>query len=467
MYFKILVSLIFLSSLKNSKSDIVVLIKEDSSNVNSVLLTNIVEAVKGGNLQHPNELIGSQQLTIKNWYTIIEQLYSSKSDWIILLAKYGSSVEFGTNKLTCYAALRNFLQEKQTNEQFISDMFAFKKNNPEFTESTLPILNNPYLQFLVFEADTVRSVSKLFEETFVVNADIDVTKAIQQINWDKLAEQEISYVKTTETTAIQQLLTESLLKIYNRLDLNRLLYKVPQIADNVENNKLFKAYFYGSLWNCVAAKGGAQAQYLTKLSEVIESYVQNANLKIGSDYFNKYFNHLTKSIPSVLRNLLSSNENKIPVILKNVKYDEYLYSINWDKNWETAPANFGQSYYPVYTWRKRTVDETGKYFIEYENGHFWIRSGLDERRYVDLSHATNAHNPIIPPRSDKTALNIIPSAESSTQFYIQGVLTQHYMYAGSDDQAEDTGRRTIFSDGTWASRDTSYLWEISSFRIIN
>lgn len=166
-----------------------------------------------------------------------------------------------------------------------------------------------------------------------------------------------------------------------------------------------------------------------------------------------------------LQLLVANNGNKAPVAIKNVKYQEYLYSINWDKTWKTAPSNLGQSYYPVFTWRKKTVDETGKFFLESHDGRFWIRSGLDESRYVDSSHPTHVHNPVTS-RSDKLAVNIIPSAHNPDQYYIQNVLTQHYVYAGTDDQAEDSGRRTIFSDGT-PPGDESYLWEITQFKVVN
>lgn len=230
-----------------------------------------------------------------------------------------------------------------------------------------------------------------------------------------------------------------------------------------ESNKIIQACLYGSIHYAMSTNGDLENPNLFKLAYNIESHINNVRHNVAKEYFNYYFKQLRESFHGCIRSIAQFLN---PFLIKSTRYNEYLYVVIWVSynNWTTTPADLrGKEYESVFTWAPGDMDNTGKFLLEYEykHGRFWIQSGFYPERYLDTSHESHAHAPIIRSQLEKIAVRLLPSDKDNENCYIQNFESHHFIYAGDDDAKENSHRRTIFINGTRENRQSSYLWKFS------
>lgn len=251
---------------------------------------------------------------------------------------------------------------------------------------------------------------------------------------------------------------------YFSLDANLLIDKLENITLLSKNNEIFKAHVYGALLNIILRSNHIENEYLFKLAYAIQKQLKNTQYRSVENYLRS----LIVSLPGCVRSIVTVSSST-GYLIKNVQYGEYIYTVLYSSNhhWRSTPPDLdGASYSPILAWVPKWMDDTGKFYLEFENNTFWIRSGSDLSRYVDTSHNTYVHSPVLRGHSSWTAVNILPSDANSDNCYIQNVKLGNYMYAGADATKENAERRVIFSNGKRSSRDPSYLWNFSPFKLI-
>lgn len=395
-----------------------------------------------------NELVETtgEKITINYWDDIIQQMSNLRNESIILPVSFGISMKFGYSKLAFYFRLQKLYKEKLHNK-----IIASQPNH-----SVTEIINISLSQLKLFDENIMKELSAGIEESLS-----DTGSVLQKISWHELAREDLIEVGNTQRLSIQKMLDESLLRIYSHLDVNQFLDKDQRLDTYSESNKILQVMVYGALRHAMSMKNNGKSPYLFKLAFLIRNHRKYVRHIIATEYFEQYLEQLTQSFNGCIRNIVKEETLKI----KNVKYEEYLYVTAWDKNWRTTPAHFSpNTYYPLFSWIPRVLDETGRFFVEFENDRLWIRSGSDPRRYVDTSCGSPVHTPISD-RTDWNAVVITPSDVDSENCYIQNFNTRKYMYSASNDYNEDTARRQTFSNGTNPS-DSSYLWNFSAFSVI-
>lgn len=94
--------------------------------------------------------------------------------------------------------------------------------------------------FLEFEEKIITTLRKMFEESLIRNIDPEANRTLEEIQWNKLAEEDISLMKDEKLTVIQQLFNETLPHIYFGLDVNQLIDRIQNIDNDTESNKIYK-----------------------------------------------------------------------------------------------------------------------------------------------------------------------------------------------------------------------------------
>lgn len=391
-------------------------------------VSELLQAIREQNFVHSIQIIetSSQNEQVFDWNSIVKDISASQAKPEILLAQFGKSLKFGTDKLAFYLAFARFAE-----------------------------INNVLSAQAELEEELRKSFGKLFKDLLDLNAKVEALRILNEIQWYKLYE----HTEDVKTLKIQILVNEALTNVYSDLDLGRFITELEIIENNSENNQVYKLILYRALKQTISLK--EDNELLLRLAYSIRNYSKNSNLK------KEYFDELQRLLNTFHVCLRVAVNEPNGFLIRSVKYDEYLYTpLKGRKHqWSKYPAGIDESTYnPLLTWFKKTADDTAQFFVESDDNRFWIRSGFYPERFVDTSDSTYAY---FSARLPKNAVKIIPSDKDNENCYIQNWVTGNYLYAGSDNEKQDETRRTIFSNGLHNSRDSSYLWNFSSFRQIN
>lgn len=422
---------------------------------------NVTKAIRQQNFKLANKIIelNPEGLTAKDWNIILSDIFNLDAHPEDLLARFGASIKFSTNKLIFYLVFRGFV--KDASNDIVGSVLARVEISSELCEGSLT--------FSKFEEDVIVSLGKFLEESFIRNVDPEATKVLEGIQWDKLAQEDVSFLNDTKLSAIQHLFNETLTQIYFHLNVDQLIDRIRNGSGESENSKIYKVHLYGALRYAISVRSNNENRNLFKLAFAIRDHIKNVHHETAKDYFSDYLKRLADSFPGCIRNILNE-PNGNGFLIKSVKYSEYIYTVVYAPRhtWKKTPADVEPTTYsPILAWVPKNMDSTGQFFLEFENNRFWIRSGKYPERYVDTSHDTNVHSPVSWKRLSKTAVQIVPSDRDDENCYIQNWKSEYYMFAGSDDTKEDPSRRIIFSNGEREQRDDSYLWKFSSYKIIH
>lgn len=424
------------------------------------IYTNVTESVKQGNFRLANELIAlyPHELTANAWFNLMNEVYGSHFSPIDLLARYGASMKLSTTKLMFYLAFKRFVEEK--NREGVSSL---ARSSVDSEEENLMI--EPIESLKKFEEHLQWTLGKVFEESLIRNVDPEAAKILQKIEWDKLAEEEISHTKEQKLTVIQQLFNETVAQIYFHLNLDELIDRIESKNCTLEKNKIYKVQLCGALRYAISVKSNNQNPYLFKLAYTVRDHIKYNNHEIAKEYFEGYLKRLAESFHGCIRGIINE-PNETGFLIKSIKYNEYIYTVMYAATaaWKNIPNDLKSNFYPIFAWIPKNMDETGQFFLETENRRFWIRSGKFPEKYIDTSHDTVVHSPVNGKRLQKTAVHIIPSDRDDENCYIQNWNTEKFMFAGADSTNEDSSRRRIFSNGEKENQDESFLWNFSSFR---
>lgn len=270
--------------------------------------------------------------------------------------------------------------------------------------------------------------------------------------------------------AHQEIWNSALSNRYFSLNESYVIDQLENITSTSESNKIITVHIYGALVNMILKSNHTESLHLFKLAYAIKKQSENMISARVDNYAGDYFRNLVNELPGCVRSIVFLSP-RIGFLIKNVKYGEYIYKASHNKDWRSTPSDLDPaSYSPIFAWVPKTMDNTGKFFLEYGNNNkFWIKKAFDlnPNICVDTSHRSNVHLVECRDRSPLYAVTILPSQTYPDHCYIQNEQTENYMYAGSDETKEDAQRRAIFSNGKRSTRDTSYLWNFRPFRDVN
>lgn len=410
--------------------------------------TIVVDAISKQRFHQANEIIESKELTLDDWENIIADVYSPSVNKMESLINFGLSLKISTNKLIYYLTLRNFLENKKCRASDVSTTW-----------------------FLVLEQEVKSELKKLIVSSFTEKWNTKSNQILKEIKWDVLAEIELNYLKKNDLLFIQNVMNQTLLEYYYQTNISSMIESVEKMPTQTELGKISRCYIYGALHYAINKIREPEQQYVFKLAYNIKKYLNSVDYKIGTEYFNKYLNHLMNSLPGCVKNIINV-PHKTGVLIKNANYDEYLYAVTHGfpqphNAWKTTPIDLNKSTYrPVFTWMPKTMDIQGKWILDFDNDRFFITSGFFSDRYLDTLHKSHAHAPTFSKQSDIIPVRILPSRNYPDSCYIQNYQTRRFLYAGPNDAAEDDKRRTIFTDGTHLTEEPQYLWHFYAFENI-
>lgn len=410
------------------------------------LLYNIAEAIENEHFSHAEQLIQNnhQHLTSKCWDFIVQKLTSVDVDASLSrkLVQFAITKNFDTSKLMLYLKLQKISSEKCA------------------------------IQFSAFKKQIVKTLEDLLLKSFGANETV-ATKSLEEIDWDKLV---VSELADSDELSMQKFIKEAVRRIYSELDVNKFLDQIQNIKTHLEKNKIYKVYLYGAVQYAISTEGNNDSRYLFKLAFNIQHYLAESYHKTGAEYFDQYLNNLIQNFHGCIRNIVflsKSNEFQF----RNVKYNEYMYIVHTQQQEIHAQLPNGWFDFLVFSRFTNWMDPMSRFYLEFVKNRFLIRSAAQPTKYVDTFNrelvtlanigdrrivGKTFEKRIFQRQLESTTVDILPSSEDEENCYIRNFHNERYMYAGADDADK---QRVIYSNGVFEKRDSSYMWNITPYRV--
>lgn len=352
------------------------------------------------------------------------------------------NLKIGTNKILLYLNLRNFVKNNNGSDSHTDELKV---------EQSL-------------EHEIVRELQDLFRKTFTGERSSNASQQLKAIQWDLVADVDLHNSKDNHFLFIQNIMNQTLSDNYRNVNISLLLDRVEAIPVSTESSKISKVLIYGALHHAIHAADKEEQQYAFQLAYNIHSHYHDVKHQVKHDYFDQYLKRLLNGFHGCVQKIVNQPNATSGHLVKNYKYSEYLYVTTEHfpqpiNAWRTTPLDLNKrTYRPVFTWVPKDMGPRGRWLLIHKNGHFWIKNGFYSDRYLDTSHQTTAHAPVVSELRTNIAVRIIPSLTDRESCYIENLESHRSLYAGNENEKEDANRRTIFTNGQHLAVNNASLW---------
>lgn len=322
---------------------------------------------------------------------------------------------------------------------------------------------------LKLEQQIIENWKDLFGQYFSDTNFAQANSTLFSINWEKLANIELSsYVEVGDALLLVQVgANQSLLSNYANRNIDSLIAR----AEHIQND-VFKTVALGALYYATQEKKDADQANLFKLAYILKRHFKTVEHSTRDFSRRKVYLHryvCTGNIELISRLCKKHHKSRRPrengYLIKNKKYDEYLYVVASEigQVWKTTPSDVDKSSYRgIFTYiPKNLMNAQGKWTLQFENDHFWVKDGYFGNTYLGTSSAQGLHGRVYEKPDLKEAIRIIPSNVDNESCYIENYSTHRRIYAGGN---EDTLRRAVYIAQEHAQGDDSYLWIFSTYK---
>lgn len=409
-------------------------------------LLELAFCVKSKDFARANEITSDESITLTEWHFIMNEIYDGNSRSLLVLKELNRFMNINNNKLTLYAALMQFNQQKRLGLGSLVQWFA---------------------------TNITAGVEDLFKNA-LVNDQFFENSVIERIQWNELADIELaaaSRLKEKEQHLLLTALNRTINESYNTIKTTDIISDlVEQFAETNTSNKFVRnVYLTGSLLFAIHEHNDFENSELFSLAVNFKKFT-NDYMSIDQIIYLRYIPliyDILKYLPGCVSHIAYASSNIF--IIQNEAYKEHLFAYNNTKPsgnyWSWTPAGVSRDHYnPVLTDIKETsVKNAEKWLIEadYDEGKFWIRRWNHHDRYLDLSDETYPHTPITTKKTIKNSIKIVPDAESDI-CYLKNSETEKYLYAGKNDQIIENKLRMLTMKSLDELAEPSFMWNIKS-----
>lgn len=433
-------------------------------------LTDLKMAILTHRIEKAAEIVQSKQVSTGQWLNIFDEVINPSAPATVEpLVNLGLRLAFSKDKLLYCFLVYDYVASKRESQPKIKEWMQLR-NKPKPTDFDAKIRNNAYLNLLKFDEHIIEQWKDQFSQYFSDATYVQANNYLSSIPWERLANVELSsYTLDQDAVLLVHFAArQALLNNYANTNINLYLDRAESI-----NNEVFKTVVLGALYHGMHEKENNNHPQLFKLAYALKKHfgvVQHTTRDISKrkTHLHRYVDGLLKSFDGCVKNIVLEPENN-GYLVTSKKYGEYLYPVAsaLGVTYKTSPTDVDKSTYrAIFTYIPKVIgNNQGKWTLQFENDHFWLRNGYFPDTYLGTSSTQAIHGRSYEKPELKDAVRIIPAASDSNSCYIENYLTHRRIYAGGDDKLEDKDRRVVLIGQENAGTDDSYLWTFSTFKL--